>query len=563
MERVAYARGACETRSMRNDNRPAPTMVLSPLWCKVAGGQKAEAEVMGMNNVFLALDEACALTLHSPLESLFAQYKVDRDGIERIAGYVEDAKQMHYFFEAASVDGRGSHASAADVFQLDPALRALDATYWQRAMLLTDVLEYMPADKRNEWHEQISKHKTPAFEKDSVKGTLIQMLNNRATFMAQRVDGLFRALSGSHVTNMPQAFGKRFILDYMLSYGRISYQRANYIHDLRCVIGKFLGREVGNSHSTNSDLDNMARDGQWNEFDGGTFKIRLYKKGTAHMEVHPDLAWQLNKVLAFLYPMAIPAEFRTKPVRKPKEHKLHHDLISFEVLKDLDRGLPYHSKAAMNLSYEHKEPPLAPTIAIMERLGGCETSKGFWEFGYLIEPVLKELSRFGRIPEQKSHQFYPTPTELAEIAVAMAEIEPYHTCLEPSAGQGGLADLMPKSTTCVEVSALHCAVLKAKGYRVIHDDFLKVEVFDDPTGKTPWIDFDRIVMNPPFSDGRAVDHVRYAGKMLSDNGILVAIMPASNKGKIIVEGMKHEWSKVYDNEFKDASVNVVMLKLFA
>jgi len=32
-----------------------------------------------------------------PLELLFAQYKVDRDGIERIAGFVDDAKQMHYF----------------------------------------------------------------------------------------------------------------------------------------------------------------------------------------------------------------------------------------------------------------------------------------------------------------------------------------------------------------------------------------------------------------------------------------------------------------------------------
>ena len=507
--------------------------------------------------------ECTELTLHNPLELLFAQYKVDRDWIERIAGYVEDAKQMHYFFEAASVDGRGSHASAADVFQLEPALRALDAAYWQRAMFLTDVLEYMPAGKRNDWNEQIHKHKTPPFEKESVKATLIQMLNNRAQFMAERVDGLFRALSAEHLTNTPQAFGKRFIIGYMLSYWSISSERANYIHDLRCVIGKFMGRDVSNSHSTYSDLNAMDRDGQWNEFDGGAFKIRLYKKGTAHMEVHPDIAWQLNKVLAFLYPMAIPAEFRTKPKKAAKSHKLHYDLVSYEVIKDLERGLPYHSKDSTLLSYAYKEPPTAPTIAVMERLGGVNTEKGTWEFGYKIMPIITELSRTGRLPEQKSHQFYPTPQSLAAIAVAMAEIEPHHTCLEPSAGQGGLADLMPKSTTCVEVSALHCAVLKAKGFKVIEGDFLKMETFDDPTGKTPWLNFDRIVMNPPFSDGRAVDHVRHAGKMLSDHGILVAIMPASNKGKIIVEGMKHEWSKVYDNEFHDASANVVILKLEA
>lgn len=496
--------------------------------------------------------ECTALTLHSPLELLFAQYRADRDGIEKISEFVTGAKQMDYFFDAARVEGRSVTASAHEVFKLEPALRALDSTYWQRAMFLTDVLEYMPAGKRNEWHNQISKHETPPFEQESVKSTLIQMLNNRAQFMAERVDGLFKALSGEHVTNMPQAFGKRFIIAYMLSYGRICYQRANYIHDLRCVIGKFMGRNIPNSNQTHNDLDAIERDGQWNEFDGGAFKVRLYLKGTVHMEVHPEIAWQLNKVLAYLYPMAIPAEFRTKPVRKPKEHKLHYDLVSYETIKELERGFPYHSKGATNLCFDFKEPPTAPTIAVMERLGGVLSGKATWEFGYLIIPIITELSRTGRIPEQKSHQFYPTPQALAEIAVLMAEIDPQHVCLEPSAGQGGLADLMPKSTTCIEVSALHCAVLKAKGYQVEQADFIQWG-----HGRT----FDRIVMNPPFSDGRAVDHVRHAGKMLAVGGVLVAIMPASNKGKIIVEGMKHEWSETFANEFADASVSVVILKL--
>lgn len=505
--------------------------------------------------------ECNELTIHSPLEHLFAKYKAAKEGIEQIASFVSNAKQMEYFFEAARVENRSVSASAHQVFQLEPAINALNADYWQRAMLLTDVLEYMPADTRNDWNKQITEHKTPAFEKDSVKQTLIQMMNNRARFMAERVDGLFRALSGEHVTNQPQAFGKRFILSYMLSYGRIDYRRANYIHDLRCVIGKFLNREVPASASTYSDLDNIDHDGQWNEFDGGAFKIRLYKKGTAHMEVHPDIAWQLNKVLAFLHPMAIPAEFRTKPKRKAKEHALHADLVSYELIKELNDGYPrssYDARRTTKLSYEYQQRPSQPTIDVMERLGGVLEGKATWEFGYTVMPVIQELSRTGRIPEQKSHQFYPTPRELAEVAVAMAEIDPNHVCLEPSAGQGGIADLFPNKerTTCIEVSPLHCAVLKAKGYDTICADFIWYS-------GTVFNKYDRIVMNPPFSDGRAVDHVKHAAKMLLSNGVLVAIMPASNKGKAIVEGMKHEWSKVYENYFKDASVSVVILKLEA
>jgi hypothetical protein len=498
--------------------------------------------------------ECNELTLHSPLELLFAQYKKTVEEVNRIGGLVLDAPQTDYFFDAAKVAGGNYHiGSVPEVFKIEPAIKAVDADFWQKAMLLTDVLEYMPADKRNEWHEQISKHKTPTFEMDSVKQTLIQLLNNRSRFMAERVDGLFRALSPEHITNSPQAFGKRFILNYMLSYSSINGARSNYIHDLRCVIGKFMGRDIPHANATYYDLNSMDRDGKWNEFDGGAFKIRLYKKGTAHMEVHPEIAWQLNKVLAFLHPMAIPAEFRTKPKKAQKSHALHYDLVSYEVIKELESGIPYHSKGATRLCFDHKKPPSAPTISAMERLGGVLEGKATWKFGYLIGPVLTELSRTGRIPEQKSHQFYPTPRNLAEIAVGMAQIEPHHVCLEPSAGLGGLADLMPiDRTTCVEVSELHCAVLKSKGYAVEQADFIKWGY-----GRT----FDRVVLNPPFSAGRAVEHVKHAASMLSIGGVLVAIMPSSNKGKIIVEGMAHEWSEVYDNEFKDASVSVVILKL--
>lgn len=502
-----------------------------------------------MNSI--CTSEFNALSISNPLDRIFAQYRAAKAEIEQVAEYIAAAGNIHYFFDAAKASNRYSYIGVSDVFRLEPAIKALDADYWQKAMQLTDVMEYMPAGKRSEWNMQIREHKTVPFEFESVKMTMVQLINSRAQFMAERVDGLFRALSGEHVTNRPQGFGKRFILNYMLSYGSINSARANYIHDLRCVIGKFIGREVPNSRITEIALDSMARDGQWNEFDGGAFKIRLYKKGTAHMEVHPDIAWQLNQVLAQLYPLAIPPEFRTKPKKQPKTHKLHDNLVSFEVMAELERGIPYQKKSTLDYSY--KEPPSQPTIDVIGYLGGVSTEKNVWEFDYLLNPVLKELNRSGRIPEQKSHQYYPTPASLAEIAVAMAEIEPQHECLEPSAGQGGLADFMPKDRTlCVEVSPLHCKILEAKGHRVSRADFL---LFDSGNK------FDRIAMNPPFSDGRAVAHVKHAASMLARGGRLVAIMPASNKGKTIVEGMAHEWHGPCSNEFAGASVSVVILVL--
>ncbi|OTI16625.1 methyltransferase, partial [Pseudomonas aeruginosa] len=93
--------------------------------------------------------------------------------------------------------------------------------------------------------------------------------------------------------------------------------------------------------------------------------------------------------------------------------------------------------------------------------------------------------------------------------------------------------------------------LKAKGHHVIPADFLKFQ----PAGN-----FDRIVMNPPFSEGRWQAHLQHAASMLNSvGGRLVAILPASTKGKQLLEGFDHEYSQVFENEFAGTSVSVVIL----
>ncbi|HHK0428589.1 TPA: methyltransferase, partial [Pseudomonas aeruginosa] len=54
----------------------------------------------------------------------------------------------------------------------------------------------------------------------------------------------------------------------------------------------------------------------------------------------------------------------------------------------------------------------------------------------------------------------------------------------------------------------------AKGYNLVGSDFMEV------SGKQ----YDRIVMNPPFSKGRDIQHVQHAYSLLKPGGRLVAIM---------------------------------------
>jgi SAM-dependent methyltransferase len=145
---------------------------------------------------------------------------------------------------------------------------------------------------------------------------------------------------------------------------------------------------------------------------------------------------------------------------------------------------------------------------------------------------------------------------VAAAAIEAAQIGADHLCLEPSAGTGALADLMPKERTrCVEISALHCAVLRAKGFDVVEADFILWADLQFPGG----CHFDRVVMNPPFADGRAKLHTEYAYGLLKPGGRLVAILPASMRGKAFLPDCTTEWSRTYDNEFAGTSVSVTIM----
>ena len=516
------------------------------------------------------------------VDSLIGQYNAARGNVEALAAAVragQNASVLHYFVEGNVKEQRHSMPTTVDaLFRVEGAIAQLNADFWSRALRLTDVMDYMPQARRDEWHEQIRNPEgrkasihtrekelpaLPEFEETTVRSTLAGLLHNRAQFLAERVDGIFRALSRAHVTNQPQGFGKRMIIANVFGY-----KTHGHINDLRCVIAKFMGRDEPKHGATDPVIKAARRqNGQWMNVDGGALRIRVYGGvGTAHLEVHPDMAWRLNAILASLYPLAIPAEFRTKPKRqkKIKDFELFDRPLPFavvqllaemrEVRERIEPAWPERYRAVPNareFGYGEKDKAaVAEAEKVLMAIGAVKAGR-HWQFDYDPTEVLDQVVCSGCIPDHKSHQFYPTPESVAALAVELAQIGPEHTCLEPSAGQGGLADMMLSTrTTCVEISDLHCQILKAKGYATVQADFLKF------TSDKP---FDRIVMNPPFSEGRWQAHLQHAARMLAADGRLVAILPASAKGKPVLEGFDLQCSAIMENQFAGTSVDVVIL----
>ena len=512
------------------------------------------------------------------IDGLIGQYQSIKGRIDRIANSItgEDAVAVGYFLAGNGGDGnRYGMPSVERLFQREGAIAALNATFWNKTLALTDVLDAMPQKRRDEWHKTITERTCPEYTEESVRATMESLLAARSTFFAERVDGIFRGLSGEHITNSPAGFGKRMIINYVLNdYWSVNHGRAGLINDLRAIIAKFMGRDEPKYWASASLIETLKGNwGEWVSLDGGSMRIRLYKKGTAHLEVHPDMAWRLNSVLASIYPACIPEEFRRKPKREKrvKEYQMIQRPLPFAVLEILSDATQAYSvqktanwrdpikrtkiNDAVQLEYSSAgKPARAEAEKILEAIGGTRTADGHFQFDYSPFEIIREIVASGCIPDQKAHQFYPTPERLARIAVDMAEIGPEDICLEPSAGLGGIADLMPKDRTrCVEISKLHCDILTAKGFTVAMDDFL---VWANLSGHT---EYDRVVMNPPFSEGRAQAHVEAAAKLVKRGGRLVAILPSGQKNRLTLPGFDISWSAQYDNEFAGASVSVVIM----
>ena len=488
------------------------------------------------------------------IDALVSQYNAEYQNIQYLAGMVSSEEMQSAISYCMNGNREMFHRyipEPSKIFNMESAQPALDAAYWQRALDLTDVLDYMPDAKRREWHEQIRAMNTPAFEEDTVRATLETLLSQRMDFLAEMVDGLFRGLSGEHVTNRPEAFGRRMIVDYVYGVFGMADRKAGLIHDLRCIIAKFMGRGTPQWGGTMHLLEHLRKTtAVWHDVDGGAFRVRVYKKGTAHMEIHPEIASRLNQILAHLHPAAIPPRHRQKPSTKPTKHVLMDRPLPFYVIEELREGRVDKSEEGYKFRFGFKSEPdkhaRAEAMMVLRSLGGAEAEGGA-VFDYYPKDVIDEVMTSGAIPDQKAYQFYPTPSGLAEKLVDLAQVESGHKCLEPSAGNGAIADKVMADLQCVEVSALNCGVLKAKGHAVDQYDFLEWS-----PGRT----FDRVLMNPPFDRRRAKAHLEAAAKLLAPGGRLVAILPLGLKDKDLLPGYSVAWEGEYP--FPGTSITVAV-----
>lgn len=219
---------------------------------------------------------------------------------------------------------------------------------------------------------------------------------------------------------------------------------------------------------------------------------------------------------------------------------------------------------------EQLERPLYLKVAkVLELLGGKWNRKaGAHLFEEDAEAVVLDAIATGEVLDPKQvFGFFETPEGLADRLVEMAEVMPYHSCFEPSAGRGRIASrLKAKSTTTTcEIQPKNQEALRELGVSVLYEcDFMKLP---------EEMEFDRIVANPPFARGQDMTHVMKMWRHLRPGGVLVSVMSPgwtfgsarqATEFREFVEAVIGQWNPLPEGSFKESGtmVNTGILKIW-
>ena len=173
----------------------------------------------------------------------------------------------------------------------------------------------------------------------------------------------------------------------------------------------------------------------------------------------------------------------------------------------------------------------------------------------IIEQYRQQL-KSGGVQVVSAPQLFETPNDLAMRMVDLAAIEPNHRILEPSAGLGAILRAIGPGPDKVAVEINYDLVKGLaragfSGLHTVHADFLECEDLGI---------FDRVIMNPPFTNGQDIKHIKHAFDLLKPGGRLVAVCANGprqrEKLKPLVEASGGIWEDLPAGTFRHVGTMV-------
>ena len=452
--------------------------------------------------------------------------------------------------------------------EVDEVLGDLKSQYWREVYARSNLGDVISSKAREEIESGFYNNKAnlPDFTEENIKSTVSSWANDSYRMFGEKIDLIFNRLSGEHVTNSPSGFTKKMIYKYMINYtcawGSIHFDRYTFndsavglIHDLRTSIQMLYGLPISERYDTYTLLKSINSRNEYTEFDNNAFKIKVFKNGNSHIEIHPHVAIMLNQELAKLYPSAIPPKHRTITKEIP-DYKFEYDHLSFkeiEKLKSFIISTRSLKQADGKIRYKVGSKSFYCDDFLQGILNFFQVKTIIQNDEYesyfdLVEPFRHIITN--GVVEYKTNQYYPTPDNIVDVLVDYVGNVEGRRVLEPSAGMGNIACRF-ENITCVDKEPLNCVILKNRGLNVIYEDFLKYAVKKDVDK------YDVIVMNPPYNKKQWKTHVDHALTLLKTDGIIYAVLPLNKES----EFENCELMEVFENSFDNTAISTALYKI--
>lgn len=189
--------------------------------------------------------------------------------------------------------------------------RNLDREIWRDLMGKSGMLSLMDAQARDQWYRNLEGDNIPAISEENIYSTFEQLHQSKDEVFERGVINLFKALSWNYKTNHPCRFGKKIIVNGLVSYNQWGFTlnhsyRRDQLADLERMLFLLDGKAIpDNRVDVTARLFERISNNRMmtQDYEDDYFHIRYFMKGSAHLTFKkPSLIDKMNDIIAKHYP---------------------------------------------------------------------------------------------------------------------------------------------------------------------------------------------------------------------------------------------------------------------
>jgi hypothetical protein len=198
--------------------------------------------------------------------------------------------------------------------RVDTAIKAIthniDRSIWRDLMLKSGMISLMDAQARDEWHKNLEEGELPEISEENILATFEHLHHSKGEVFERGVINVFKGLSWDYKTNSPCSFGKKIIINNLVTHNRWSFSlnwgwRRDQLADLERMLFLLDGKPIPDNRSDVATclMEDIRDHPGVQSYEDDFFSIRYFQKGTAHLIFKRlDLVEKMNDIIAKHYP---------------------------------------------------------------------------------------------------------------------------------------------------------------------------------------------------------------------------------------------------------------------